>query len=208
MVRDSHYSAVRQDPIPLFFRPWRQNSRIAGFLSFYVRTDLPPKQIVPQIRAVMRSIDPDVPLVDLRTLEDQVHYNIRNDEFIIWLASAFAVLATALAMLGLYGIMAHGVARRTREIGIRMALGAVPARIGAMILRDLVWILGCGLGAGIPAALSATRLIESRLFGVKGSDVTIIASASIVLALTAVAAAWWPARRAARVNPLEALRYE
>ncbi|PYT14607.1 MAG: multidrug ABC transporter substrate-binding protein, partial [Acidobacteria bacterium] len=82
------------------------------------------------------------------------------------LAAAFAILATALAMLGLYGVMAHGVARRTREIGIRMALGAAPRRIGSMIMREIVWILGFGLGVGIPAALASTRLIESRLYGV------------------------------------------
>jgi len=207
VVKDSHYSSVRQDPIPLFYRPWRQvNNR--GVMAFYVRTELPPKQVVPQIRTVMRSIDPDVPLLDMRTLDEQVHWNLRNDELIMRLAAAFAVLATLLAMLGLYGIMAHGVARRTREIGIRMALGAVPARIGAMVMRDLLWILGFGLGIGIPGALAATRLIESRLFRVSGHDATIITAATLVLAITAVVAAWWPARRAARVNPLEALRYE
>jgi ABC-type antimicrobial peptide transport system permease subunit len=156
----------------------------------------------------MRAIDRDVPLMDFRTLEDQVHYNIRSDELVLRLASAFAVLATALAMLGLYGVMAHGVARRTHEIGIRMALGAAPARIRTMVLRDLVWILGFGLGLGIPVALACTRLVESRLFGVRGRDAAIVAGAALLLSLTAVAAAYWPARRASKVNPLEALRYE
>jgi len=104
--------------------------------------------------------------------------------------------------------MAHGVARRTREIGIRMALGAAPARIRSLVMRDLVWILGFGLGIGIPVALAGTRLIESRLFGVHGKDAGIIAAAAFLLSLTAAVAAWWPARRAARVNPLDALRYE
>ncbi len=124
------------------------------------------------------------------------------------LAAAFAVLATILAMLGLYGVMAHGVARRTREIGIRMALGAAPAKIRSMVMRELIWILGFGLGVGVPAALAATRLVESRLFGVKGRDVTVVAAATLLLALTAAVAAWWPARRASRVDPLDALRYE
>ena len=207
IVKDSHYANVRQAPPPLFYRPWRQDDRLSA-MSFYVRSELPARQIVPQIRAVMRSIDSDVPIEDLRTLEEQVHFNIRSDELIMRLAGAFAVLATALAMLGLYGVMAHGVARRTREIGIRMALGAAPARIRSMVMRDLVWILGFGLGIGIPAALASTRLIESRLFGVHGRDATIVFGATLLLALTAAVAAWWPARRAARVNPLDALRYE
>jgi ABC-type antimicrobial peptide transport system permease subunit len=149
-----------------------------------------------------------VPLEDVRTLEEQVHYNIQSDELIMRLAAAFAGLATVLAMLGLYGVMAHGVARRTREIGIRMALGAAPARIRSMVMREMIWILSFGLGVGIPTALAETRLIESRLFGVHGKDLTVVAGASLVLALTAAAAAYWPARRASRVNPLVALRYE
>ncbi|MGA2116623.1 MAG: ABC transporter permease [Bryobacteraceae bacterium] len=207
VVKDSHYSSVRASAPPVFYRPWRQDPQLS-VMSFYVRSELPEKRIAPEIRAVMRSIDRDVPLVDFRGLEDQVHYNIRSDELILRLASAFAMLATALAMLGLYGVMAHGVARRTHEFGIRMALGAAPARIRTMVLRDLVWILGFGLGLGIPVALACTRLVESRLFGVHGTDAAIVAGAALLLSLTAAAAAYWPARRASKVNPLEALRYE
>jgi putative ABC transport system permease protein len=207
VVKDSHYSSVRQQPPPLFFRPWRQDVNL-GAISFYVRSELPPQQIVPQIRSVMRSIDPNVPLEDVRTLEEQVHSNIRSDELIMRLAAAFALLATILATLGLYGVMAHGVAQRTREIGIRMALGAAPARIRAMVMRELVWILGFGLGIGIPAALASTRLVESRLFGVQGKDATVVACATLLLVITASAAAYWPARRASRVDPLDALRCE
>src|SRR5262249_10783724 len=161
--KDSHYSSVRQQPPALFYRPWRQDDTI-GSITFYVRTELPPKQIVPQIRGVMRSIDSSVPIEDMRSLEEQVRYNIRSHSLMMRLATAFAVLATVLAMLGLYGVMAHGVARRTREIGIRMALGAAPRRIRTMVMRELVWILGFGFGVGIPAALASTRLIESKLF--------------------------------------------
>jgi len=207
IVKDSHYSSVRQQPPPVFYRPWRQDDNL-GEICFYVRSELPAKQIVPQIRGVMRSIDRDVPLEDVRTLEEQVHYNIQSDELIMQLAGAFAVLATVLAMLGLYGVMAHGVARRTREIGIRMALGAAPARIRSMVMREMIWILSFGLGVGIPTALASTRLIESRLFGVHGKDLTVVAGASLLLAFTAAAAAYWPARRASRVSPLIALHYD
>jgi putative ABC transport system permease protein len=207
IVKDSHYSSVRQQPPPVFYRPWRQDDTL-GNISLYVRSELPPQQIIPQIRAVMRSIDGDLPLEDMRTLEEQVHYNIRSDELIMRLAAAFAALATTLAMLGLYGVMANGVARRTREIGIRMALGAAPSRIRAMVMRELIWILGIGLGLGIPLALAATRVIESRLFGVQAKDLTILTTATLLLSLTAAAAAYWPARRASRVDPMNALRCE
>jgi len=207
VVKDSHYASVRQTPPPIFYRPWRQDDGI-GEISFYLRSELPPKQIIPQIRSVMRSIDSDVPIEDLRTLDDQVHFNLRQDELILRLAAAFAVLATTLAMLGLYGVMAHGVARRTREIGIRMALGAAPRKIHAMVMRELLWVVGFGLGIGIPAALAGSKIVESRLFGVHGKDVTVVAAAALLLAITATAAAYWPARRAAKVSPLDALRYE
>jgi ABC-type antimicrobial peptide transport system permease subunit len=206
-VKDSHYSSVRNPTPPVFYRPWRQDPKLSE-MTFYVRSEIAPKRIVPEIRAAMRSIDRDIPLMDMRTLEDQIHFNIRSDELIMRLALAFAALATSLAMLGLYGVMAHGVTRRTREFGIRMALGAAPARIRTMVLRDLVWILGFGLGVGIPVALASTRLIESRLFGVHGRDAAIVTAAAVLLSLTATAAAYWPARRASKVNPLEALRYE
>ncbi len=207
IVKDSHYSSVRKDPPAVFYRPWRQDDKL-GFLSLYVRTELPPQQIIPQIRSVMRSIDGDVPLDNLRTLEEQIHYNIRSDELMMRLAAVFAALATTLAMLGLYGVMAYGVARRRREIGIRMALGAAPARIRGMVMRELIWILAIGLGLGIPLALSATKVIESRLFGVHAKDLTILISATLLLSLTAAAAAYWPARRASKVDPLTALRCE
>lgn len=207
IVKDSHYSSVRKDPPAVVYRPWRQDDKL-GFISLYVRTELPPQQIIPQIRAVMRSIDGDVPLENVRTLEEQVHYNIRTDELMMRLAASFAALATTLAMLGLYGVMAYGVARRRREIGIRMALGAAPSRIRGMVMRELIWILAIGVGIGIPLALAATRFIESRLFGVHGKDLTILISATLLLSLTAAAAAYWPARRASKVDPLTALRCE
>jgi predicted permease len=207
VVKDSHYASVREQKRRLYYTPWRQDKQLND-LSFYVRSAIPADQIFQQIRRVMRSIDSDLPLENMRTLDQQVARNIRNDRIVLELAAAFAVLATVLAMLGLYGVMAHSVTRRTREIGIRIALGAAPGSIRGMVLREMFWILGIGLVLGVPAALLLSRLTESQLFGVKAFDGLVVAIASFALGVTALAAAYLPARRASRVSPLNALRYE
>jgi predicted permease len=207
VVKDSHYAGVKQNPPAMFYTPWRQDKQING-LEFYVRSGLPESQMVPQIRRVLASIDRDLPPENLRTMEQQISQNIQSDRMVLQLAATFAILATVLAMLGLYGVMAHSVTRRTREIGIRMALGAGPGKIRRMVLRELAWILGIGLAAGVPAALVLSRYTKSQLFGVEAFDAVVVAGAVLALTVTAIAAGYVPARRASKVSPLDALRYE
>jgi predicted permease len=207
VVKDSHYSGVKDATPPVYYRPWRQDKRING-IYFYVRSALPEGRMMPQIRRTIASLDRDLPLQDLRTLDEQIKLNITQDRIVLQLAAVFAALATALAMLGLYGVMAHSVTRRTREIGIRMALGAEPGKIRGMVMRELMWILIAGLVTGVPAAMLLAHGVESQLFGVKARDVMVVASAVFALTVTAIAAGYLPARRASKVNPLEELRYE
>jgi putative ABC transport system permease protein len=206
VMKDAKYASVKQITPKMYYVPWKQ--RDIGEMSFYVRTALPTSQIMPQIRRVIGGIDRDLPLEGLRTLDDQVALNIRADRMVLELAGAFAIVATLLAMLGLYGVMAYSVTRRTREFGIRLALGSGPGRIRVMVMRELLFILAGGLALGVPAALALSRFTESQLFGVKSFDAGVLLIAVAALLVASLAAAYLPARRATRVNPTEALRYE
>ncbi len=207
VIRDAHYSGVKQKPPRVYYIPWRQSKDI-GEIYFYVRTALPAEQMIPQVRRVMAGLDRTLPLAQLRTFEEQIQRDIRSDRLVLQLAAVFAALATLLAMLGLYGVMSYGVIQRTREIGIRIALGAAPQRIRSMVMREVLWILAIGVAIGLPCALAMARLTESQLFEVKVSDPLVIAGAVAGLALAALLAGYLPVHRASRVNPLEALRYE
>jgi putative ABC transport system permease protein len=207
VVKDSHYAEVKQTPPNLYYLPWRQDKTL-GSLQLYVRSAIPVQQAVSSIRRVMANIDRELPAENLRTLDEQVRQNIRTDRLILQLAASFAALATGLAMLGLYGVMAYSVTRRTREFGIRTALGAGPGRIRGMVLRESGVILALGLIAGVPAAMLLARYTESQLFGVEAKDVMVVMGTAVALGVTSAAASFLPARRAVRISPMEALRYE
>jgi putative ABC transport system permease protein len=207
VVKDTHYANVKQKPPRLFYTPWRQSGDI-GAISFYVRTSLAPEQMMTQVQRVMRTLDPDLPLEGLRTFEEQVGKSLKTDRIVMQLSLAFSMVATLLAMLGLYGVMAYSVTRRTREIGIRIAMGASTVSIRGMVMRELLVILAIGLVLGIPSAVALARLAQSQLFGVKSFDAVVVAGAALALSAAALAAGYLPARRATRVNPITDLRYE
>lgn len=207
VVKNAKYNSLRAVAPRLFHLPYRQVDRV-GRLSFYVHSALPEEQTAAQVRRVIAGMDPDLPVESLQTFESRIGDSIRGDRITLQLSSAFALLATVLAMLGLYGVVAFGVARRTREIGIRMAMGANPAVIRGLVFKEVSLILLIGGALGVPGALALGRLARSQLYGVEANDPVVVGGAIAALILAATLAAWLPARRAARINPVEALRYE
>jgi len=207
LVQNAKYSEVKRDVPPLFFRPYRQDKGL-GALSFFVRTSLEPETLLPQIPGVVARIDPDLPIVRLRTMPQQIRDNVYIDRMVSVLSAGFACLATLLAAIGLYGVLAYTVAQRTREIGLRMALGAEPGRVRGMVLRQVGLMTLVGGSVGLVAAFWVGRLAESLLYQMQGSDPVVLAGALVVLSLVALGAGSMPAIRASRLDPMRALRYE
>jgi ABC-type antimicrobial peptide transport system permease subunit len=179
-----------------------------GSGSFYVRTTLDPVRLIPTIPRIVAQLDPNLPVEDLRTMPEQIKQNVSLDRFISLFSAAFALLATLLAAIGLYGVLAYTVAQRTREIGVRMALGAAPGRVRLMILRQVGMMTIVGGVVGIAAAIGLGRLAQAQLYRMQGYDPGVLAAAAVTLSLVAVGAGLVPAMRASRVEPTRALRYE
>jgi predicted permease len=207
LVRDAKYSQVKDPVPPQYFLPYRQSQR-TGTLTFYVRTGTNPEEFLPNVPRAVAALDPNLPIRNMRTMPEQVRQNVFMDRFISQLAAAFAALATLLAAVGLYGVLAYTVSQRTREIGLRMALGAAPGRVRAMVLKQVARMTIVGGTLGLAAAVYVGRLAESLLYELKGYDAIVLVSAATALALVAFAAGFIPALRASRVDPMLALRYE
>ncbi len=207
VTRDAKYQYMREDKQPQIFIAARQNDFITE-MNGYVRTRQEPEGLFAAVRSAVADIDRNVPIYGMRTLSEQMDQNLSTERMIAFLAAAFGLLATALAAIGLYGVLAYSVARRTREIGIRMALGASERKVVWLVLHELLLLVGIGLALAIPASLALTQLVRSQLFGVSPNDPVTIGLAVLALALVGVIAGWLPARRAARTDPMIALRYE
>jgi predicted permease len=207
LVRNAAYSNVKQKPQPLFFTPYRQDTTL-GYMHYYVRASRSPEQLVREVPAVLKRIDANLPLEEVKTMPQQVRENVYLDRMISMLSTAFAALATLLAAVGLYGVLAYTVARRTREIGVRMALGADASRVRWMVLKQVGMLTLIGGLIGLAVALALGRTAQSLLFGLQAHDPVVVVGAMVVLALVSLAAGYLPAYRASTVDPIKALRYE
>jgi predicted permease len=209
VVGDIKSADAREKPHPTIYRPILQVAEQEAYMAtLHLRTIADPTSIAAPARQLINQVDEKLPIYSVTTLEEQLREKLNQERLIAQLVSFFGALALVLASIGLYGVMAHGVARRTNEIGIRMALGARAGNIAWMILRETLYLVLAGLIIGVPAALLGARLISSQLFGTNPTDPFTLIGAALVLAVVAVLAGYLPARRAAKVNPLTALRYE
>ena len=175
---------------------------------YELRTPLAPASLTPVLRRVVQSVDPDLPIIDVRTQREQINATMQMERLFAALTAGFGVLALALACVGIYGIMAYTVAQRTNEIGIRLALGAHPGQVRTMILRESISLAVTGITAGVLAALALTRLVKSMLYGIQPNDPLSLSAGVLLLLAVALAASWIPAQRAASVQPMEALRHD
>ena len=207
VVRDSKYADMREAPPRAYYTPYRQNKR-QDDLFFYVRTAIEPAQIAAQIRREVAALDSNLPIRDLKTMQSQIEENLIAERLLSSLTGSFAGLATVLAAIGLYGVLAYNVSRRTREIGIRMALGAETGHVRGLVIREVAVMLAVGTAAGVAAAAGTGLLIRSQLYGLKYWDLSVYALATVILWAIALVAAYIPARRATNVDPMVALRYE
>jgi predicted permease len=208
VVGDVRYGKLRNYAPPTVYVPYAQKIHELAEMTFEVRTNGDPDNWIGPIRQAVQGLDSHLPLFDVKTQTEQIDQATFQERLFARLSSFFGLLALALACVGLYGMMSYTVARRTCEIGIRMALGAERAKILCMVLREALTLGVLGIVLGVPAALAASRLVATMLYGLKPTDPWPIASATVVLVAVALLAGYLPARRASRVDPMVALRYE
>jgi predicted permease len=222
VTEDTRYASwdMNKPPAPVCFVPITQRTvygnrgsdsmEMRMQYSYFITLRLAPgvRSVETQVRQVLKEINPDLPILTMQSLADQVKENFTQQELIARLTSLFGGLALVLATVGLYGVTAYGVARRTGEIGVRMALGASRGRVMALVMRRALVLAGIGLLFGLPLTVAAGYLIRNQLYGVSGGDPLTLASAVIILALSSALASVLPARRAASIAPMSALRVE
>jgi predicted permease len=204
---DTLYTNLREQPPPQFFIPYDQQTQVGG-MTYEIHTRVRPEAILQALQRVVQATDPDLPLVNVRTQDQQIEADLRQERLFMTLTSGFGVLALILASIGIYGVMACSVAQRTNEFGIRLALGAPPRRLMASVLRESSWISIAGVAVGLASAFLLARFVKSMLYGIAPYDPVTLLSAMILLVTVALGAGWIPARRAAKMDPMRALRSE
>jgi predicted permease len=205
VCRDTLYDDLHGAAPPQLFVPYVQQTQVRR-LTYQIRTQTKPEAIVPALRRIVHAADPALPLVNVRTQQDQIDVDLADERLLVSLTSAFGLLALVLASVGIYGVLAYSVAQRTKEIGIRMALGAIPRHILTMVLREAASLSAAAIALGMSASFVVTRFVRSMLYGVAPSDPATLWGAAVLLMIVALGASWIPARRAASVQPMEALR--
>ncbi len=207
VVQNSKHDNLRDTIHPFAYQPYTQDQNLTN-ATFYVRTSLNPLAMAATIRNVVQGFDSNLPVYDVETLAEQADQSVYADRLLTFFSLCLGLVAALLAAIGLYGVLAYMVARRTREIGIRMAVGAEPKDVAWLVLREVMRMAGIGLVIGLVVAFALGRLVESLLYGVKASDPLVFVAATVLLAAVAFVAGWLPARKAANVDPIVALRYE
>lgn len=206
VVGNAKYQELREGPKPVVYFALKQ-SQNSGY-TLLVRAATPATDVIPTVQRAIHSVDSKIPIYNVRTLRAQVDEGISSERILSFLSVLFGVLATLLCAMGLYGIISYGVSRRKTEIGVRFAIGAQKADVAVLFLREMIALLAIGIGAGIPVALGAARLIGSLLYGLKPNDIPTLAAAVVILSAAGVSATFLPVRRAAAIEPMFALRHE
>jgi putative ABC transport system permease protein len=207
VVKDAKHRGVRKDVKRTVFTPYLQESDPGG-MTFYVRTWQSPESAEATIRGAMQTLDSKLVLDTFRTMDEQIDDNLTSERVVALLAASFGVLAALMAAIGLYGVVAYSTAQRTSEIGIRMALGASRASVMRVVLVEVLWLTGIAIAVALPTSLLLGMAVRSQLFGISSWDPLTLSLATVVVLMVAIAAALLPARRAAKVEPIMALRYE
>jgi putative ABC transport system permease protein len=211
VVRDTNTMSIREAQSPAYYIPFDQfvaAERQLRRASFFIRSPALPSTLERDIRSVVHAIAPNVPVFNLKTMTERVNESVYTERFSALLAVLFGALAAVLAGVGLYGVVAYSVARRTPEIGIRMALGALPSQVLRLVMKEVLLLAGIGIAIGIPAAFALARLMSSQLYGVSAGSLDVFSAAIAIVAFFAALAGLIPAYRASLVDPKEALRYE
>jgi len=210
VVGDTKHQQLRADILPTVYRPFFQDEDHpqAGFMQYYVRTWQAPEAAETTIRHAVQQTSPKLVIDTMRTMDEQIADNISNDRLVAMLAVSFGFLATVLAAIGLYGVLAYVTAQRTREIGIRMALGAQRLAVMRLVLTDVLWLAGIAIVVTLPVAVLLSRTVRSQLYGVSPADPVVLIVGTLMIAAVAMLSALLPARRAATVEPMKALRTE